>query len=137
VGLDHQSNGQADPLSRSWNRVFAEFVAERGDFAISFRPWYRIPESAAADNNPDITHYLGYGQFRVAFRGGRDEYTVMLRDNFNTGDNRGAIRLGWSFPLNQRLRGYVQFFDGYGESLIDYNVRVLRIGAGVMLSNWL
>ncbi|HYW03632.1 MAG TPA: phospholipase A [Gammaproteobacteria bacterium] len=137
AGLDHQSNGQANPLSRSWNRVFAEVVAQRGDFAFSFRPWYRIPAPAGSDDNPDITHYMGYAQFRVGFRHGRDEYTLMFRDNFNPRDNRGAIRLGWSFPLNERLRGYVQFFNGYGESLIDYNVRVMRIGAGVMLTNWL
>ncbi len=137
VALDHQSNGRADPLSRSWNRVYVQFIAERGDLALSFKPWYRIPERAANDNNPDITHYLGYGEVTAAFRRGRDQYRVMVRDNLNSGDNKGAIQLGWSYPLNDTLRGYIQFFDGYGESLIDYNVRVTRIGVGVMLNSWL
>lgn len=137
LGLDHQSNGQPDPLSRSWNRLYAEFIVERGGFAISFKPWYRLPEATGKDDNPDIAHYLGHGELRLAFKRGDNEYSMMLRNNLNINDNKGAIQLGWSFPLDNKLRGYVQVFHGYGESLIDYNVKVTRIGFGVMLTSWL
>jgi phospholipase A1 len=46
----HQSNGRGGSLSRSWNRLFANFVAERGNLALSLNPWYRIPEEDDDDN---------------------------------------------------------------------------------------
>src|SRR5690606_33975174 len=42
VGINHQSNGRADPLSRSWNRVMFNVGLDREDWAVTFRPWIRI-----------------------------------------------------------------------------------------------
>ena len=54
----------------------------------------------------------------------------------NTG--KGAVQLAWtSPPFLGPLRGYVQFFSGYGESLIDYNWKQTTIGAGIALSDGL
>ncbi len=52
-------------------------------------------------------------------------------------DNHGAVQLGYTFSLHNQLRGYVQVFSGYGESLIDYDHEVNSLGIGLMLSNWL
>lgn len=136
-GVLHQSNGRADPFSRSWDRIYAQFVLERGGFVVSVRPWYRIPEGRSSDDNPDITDYLGHGDIGLVWRKGENVYSIMLRNNFDIDDNRGAIQVDWSFDISDDIRGYVQIFDGYGESLIDYDRSITRIGIGIQLTGWL
>ena len=135
--LDHQSNGRSEPLSRSWNRVIGGTLLERGNLALWIRAWYRIPESADQDDNPDILDYMGHGDVVVAYKHGAQTYSLMLRNNLRKDNNRGAVQLDWSFPMTESLRGYVQYFNGYGESLIDYNHSSNRLGVGLMLTDWL
>jgi phospholipase A1 len=136
VGVNHQSNGQSDPLSRSWNRVFAEFGIERGNFALLVQPWYRINEPADRDDNPDITDYYGYGDITAIYKWHDHTFALMGRGNLHTGN--GAMQLTWSTPrLLGPLRAYVQLFSGYGESLVDYNWRQTTIGAGIALNDLL
>ncbi|PHS55379.1 MAG: phospholipase, partial [Alteromonas sp.] len=132
LGISHQSNGRSQPNSRSWNRIYADFIWENRGFVFSFKPWYRIAEDekedileANGDDNPDIYKYMGYFEFSGAYRFHDHEFSFMTRNNLNS-DNRGAIQLDWSFPLWGRVRGYAQYFNGYGESLIDYNADVER-----------
>ena len=51
---------------------------------------------------------------------------------------KGAVQLDWSRPtgFSPDLRWHIQYFDGYGESMLDYTRRVRRIGLGVMLNDW-
>jgi phospholipase A1 len=134
LGVIHQSNGRPEGLSRSWNRVYAQLGLERGNLAVLIRPWYRIPEDAETDDNPDIEDYLGHGDLQFVYRKGRNAYSLLLRNNFKSQENHGAMKLNWSFPLYGRLKGYVQYFDGYGESLIDYNHSQQSLGVGLSLT---
>jgi phospholipase A1 len=129
IGAVHQSNGESDPLSRSWNRIYADFGLERGNFSLMLKPWWRIPESASTDDNPDITKYIGRGELQGIYRFDKSLVSVTLRDNFRA-DNHGSMRIDYVFPIYKKLNGYVQFFSGYGESLIDYNFRQDTIGIG-------
>ncbi|MCX4186999.1 phospholipase A [Methylophaga sp. OBS4] len=137
TGFSHQSNGQSGTLSRSWNRVYADFVFEYDDLYFSFKPWWRVPEDSDNDDNPDIEDYMGNFELGALYKVGNNTFDVMLRNNLDFGDNRGAVQLGWSFPLTERVRGYVQWFNGYGESLIDYDAHSNSIGFGIQLSDWL
>jgi phospholipase A1 len=127
-GVVHQSNGQASTLSRSWNRYYAQLGVERGGWTASARLWKRINESAPDDNNPDIVSYMGHGDATITYRNNGNEYSALLRRNFSTG--RGAEQLSWAFPLAGHLKGYTQFFTGYGQSLIDYNYYQNSLGIG-------
>lgn len=136
VGAVHQSNGRSGSLSRSWNRLFVDFVFERENFYMSLKPWYRIPEDDDDDDNPDITDFMGYGEVRALYQLRDSLFGIMLRNNLRS-DNKGALQLDWSFPLTRNLRGYVQYFNGYGESLIDYDASINRIGVGFLITDWL
>ena len=122
VTLNHQSNGRSDPLSRSWNRVIFNLGFEKDNFALMLRPWYRVEENAKDDNNPDIKDYIGRGDLTAFYRKGDNEFSLMLRHSLKGGDrSNGAVQFDWAFPIKGKLRGHLQLFDGYGESLIDYN----------------
>lgn len=138
VGFVHQSNGQSRPLSRSWNRIYAQAAFELGDdFSLLLKPWYRIKESADSDDNPGINRYVGDFEAEASYRFGRQRLTLIGRSSWDA--KRGFAQLDWTFPLleKQKLKGYVQFTTGYGESLIDYNHRQNTIGIGVLLTDWL
>ncbi|WKE66236.1 phospholipase A [Gallaecimonas kandeliae] len=137
LGLIHQSNGRSDPYSRSWNRAYLDLIFEAGNAVFQVKPWYRIPEARSDDNNPDIEKYLGYGELTGVYVMGNTSLDFMLRNNLRSNGNKGALQLGFTFPLWGKLRGYVQYFNGYGESLIDYNHSTQSLGLGIMLTNWL
>lgn len=136
LGFVHQSNGQSNVLSRSWNRLYAQFGFEAGDrFNLLFKPWYRIEEDAEEDDNPDITDYLGDFELVASYRLGDHTLSALGRTGFDF--ERGFLQLGWAFPVYQNLRGYVQATTGFGESLIDYNHKQNTIGIGVLLTDWM
>ena len=135
--FNHQSNGRADPLSRSWNRIMLNVGFERDNFALMLRPWYRIEEDATDDNNPDIKNYMGRGDLTAFYRWNEHDFSLVMRHSLKGGDDsHGAAQFDWAFPISGKLRGYFQLFDGYGESLIDYNHRATYVGLGLSLINW-
>jgi phospholipase A1 len=147
TGLEHQSNGRTQYLSRSWNRAYFKLGYLKPDWAVALRPWYRFdedekvddgdpttPPPSQGDDNPDIEDYMGHYELQGVYTLNKVEFTAMTRYNFATG--YGSAEVGVSFPLYGKLKGYVQYFNGYGESLIDYNARMERLGVGILLTDW-
>ncbi|WP_148254331.1 phospholipase A [Aidingimonas lacisalsi] len=133
IAINHQSNGQSGDESRSWNRVYLDSVFQRGKWSVSVAPHWRVPESRSNDDNPDIEKYMGYGDVTVARRLNDDhEASLMVRGNPGAG-NMGA-QLDYSWPLFGNVRGHIQYYNGYGESLIDYDNRNHRLSLGFSLN---
>jgi phospholipase A1/A2 len=145
-GFNHQSNGRTTEASRSWNRLFGELQFDRGvtNWA-SLRFWQRLkedpkvsPSDSRGDDNPAITRYLGHFEARFGLvTASSHNLTLMARRSLRS-NGKGAVQLDWSGPLPESpsLRWHVHAFDGYGDSLIDYDNRIRRIGLGVMLNDW-
>jgi phospholipase A1/A2 len=136
LGLVHQSNGRSNPLSRSWNRATAALGLERENWTVTLRPWWRVLEFGE-DNNPDISDYMGRGDLEIIHVVDDSQFALMLRHSLRGGDRgHGAVQFDWAFPIAAPLRGHVQIFNGYGESLIDYNHRAWYAGVGLSLIEW-
>ena len=131
LGLVHQSNGQTSTLSRSWNRVYGELGMEHDNLAITARLWKRLDNGKSDNDNIDIVDYMGHGDLRLSYRNNGHEFSFTGRRNFST--SHGSVQAGWAFPLKTNLKGYLQVFSGYGQSLIDYNYSQKSIGAGFMV----
>lgn len=139
VSLDHQSNGRGDPLSRSWNRIIGSIGFDRGNWALVLRPWWRIPDNGSeGDDNPDIADYMGRGDATLVWHGDDgEEFSLLARHSLRTGDeSHGALQIDYSIPISGTLRGHLQIFRGYGESMIDYNHQATYVGLGVSLLEW-
>ena len=133
IAFNHQSNGRSDPLSRSWNRVYLESTFQSGDWALTLAPHWRVPESESDDDNPDIERFVGYGDIRLAKRlQNNHEFAGQLRGNPSTG-NYGT-QVDYSWPAFNGVRAHVQYYYGYGESMIDYDNRVHRLSLGFSLN---
>ena len=136
AGINHQSNGSGDPLSRSWNRVIFNVGFDREDWALMVRPWLRISDGNE-DDNPDMEDYMGRGDVTLTHLRGGHEFSLMARHTLRGGDrSRGALQFDWGFPIHRNFRGHLQVFDGYGESLIDYNHKATYVGLGISLLEW-
>jgi phospholipase A1 len=140
LGFNHQSNGQSNEFSRSWNRLFASALFSDKSSFYYLKTWYRIPEdekatrtSAEGDDNPDITRFLGNMELGFGTIVGDFNIVSLLRNNLRTSENKGSFELNISYPITDRYDLLFQYFNGYGDSLIDYNRHQQRVGLGIQL----
>lgn len=141
VGLEHQSNGHRLPESRSWNRVYIQGGWEwNNSTSILARGWWRIPENALKDDNPDISDYIGRAEIVARWEATDKSQAInlLVRDNLRFPKNRGFAQLDWALPvaLGNAARLHAQLTSGYGESLIDYNHKQTTFGVGFSFREW-
>lgn len=140
AGLKHESNGQSAPDSRSVNIVYARpifmFEGEDGWF-VSVAPsvWGYVFD---LDDNPDIENYRGYGDLRiVAGRAGGLQLAATGR--LGEGGGQGSVLVDLTYPIRAFTFGNidayldVQYFSGYGESLLNYNQNTEALRFGISL----
>ena len=140
IGIAHQSNGQSNPLSRSWNRWYLMTGAELGNrWQLHLKAWQRMKESALEDDNPHIQDYIGRGEVKLGWNVNEQNY-LGLTARGSLGQGKGSGRIEWLRTLGEgwnggksNLRLHVQLFSGYGDSLIDYNNKRTVLSVGLSL----
>lgn len=131
LGYIHQSNGQIQELSRSWDRLQTRLAFVYGRMILALQLWYRLPEREAVDDNPDLYKYMGYGQLTTMFKFEKSNIGLLYRP----GERYHSVELQYSYPMIEGIRFFMKASYGYGTNLIDYNHRSERIGIGVSLAN--
>jgi len=131
-GLLHESNGRDGSKSRSWNRAYVQGDLVYGDLTISPRVWSVIGEK---NDNKEILNYIGHGDLRLSYKLNDQIFSLMLRNNLHFDKtNKGAAELSYMFPIfSSGVYGYLQYFTGYGESLIDYDRHTDKVGLGFVI----
>lgn len=146
LGLNHQSNGQSLPLSRSWNRVYLMGAVEKelgGDASLNLqaRLWQRLSEPSGGDDNPGISDFIGRAELAGHWQINKVHSLGMTLRHSLQSAARGSVKLEWmkastAIADSASLRYHVQLFSGYGDSLIDYNRRRNVLSVGLSLADW-
>ncbi len=136
-GVVHQSNGRGGDLERSWNRAYTDIQFSGVNWLVSIKPWVLIFKGSSSDlHNPDIARYLGHERILFVYKLPKDiELSFNVRNLERS--KYTTLTSALSFPIFGKLSGYVQFFSGYGQSLIEYDHHTNSIGVGIALHNWL
>ena len=134
----HQSNGRGGDLERSWDRTSADLLFERleenGDgWTADLRAWGVWRDPAYRRYNPDLARYLGYVRPSATYKRGPWEFSLVVRNQFESGFRRGSVETSVSHYFGSNWSVYAQYFNGYGQSLIEYNHATNALGAGFAL----
>lgn len=132
--FEHESNGKDGDASRSWNKVsFGSYLTLNDRMTFQTKLWIPIVDGA---NNKDIVHYSGWGLMAFDFSSPRKKYNIGCVVTKRGGANLNAnIELNFSIRLfsddNQYL--FLQYYNGYGESMLDYKQYRQRIRLGFVI----
>jgi len=131
ISLAHQSNGRGGDEERSWNYASSSVFFQTGLLFTELRLWYRFHD--VIEYNEDLVDYMGYGHIRFLLPYKKHLAKLLLRNNF---DGKYAVEFSYTHPFlhSRDLFLYVKAFSGYGESLIDYDNRVDKVGIGFSIS---
>jgi phospholipase A1/A2 len=136
AGYKHESNGRGGLDSRSMNTVFVRSALALGDL----EGWRVILEPRVfkyisdMDDNPDMKRYPGYGEMRVIV-GKNDDFELVAAGRLGSDRRRPTIQLDLTLPLRIKFGDFasyalIQYFHGYGESLLNYQQETESIRAG-------
>ncbi len=142
AGVGHESNGKEGEESRSFNMLYARPTLTLGD-PDGLRAYVAplVHNYIADDDNPQLADYRGYVDwlFGAGSKGGLDFWAVVRK---GARSDYGSIELNASYPLSKLSGGdltgwlMLQYFNGYGESLLDYDRKLdsqLRLGIAIAL----
>ena len=138
TGVEHKSNGKGGADSRSLNDGFIEPQLNYrldGGSTLTFSP--RIKAYFGTKQNPDYADYTGHVDWKLRWA---QDNGLVLTGLYRQGSQGHAAQIEAAWPLRRtflNMNGYlhVQYFNGYGETLLGYNQKSgsqIRIGLSLV-----
>jgi len=140
AGLRHESNGRDGLSSRSVNILYFRPAVAFGrldGWNLELAPRFYTYVSDVS-NNPDIAGYRGYSEITAIF-GKNDRAALSLTGRLGRAGHKGSLQADLTIPVRfDRLFDFatyvlIQYWNGYGESLRDYNQQSSTIRVGFSL----
>lgn len=130
--IEHESNGRDSIWSRSWNRVaLAANVFVTKNLMVHAKLWAPIVDG---ENNKDIVDYCGWSQFGLqAISDNRRlsaGITIVPRSLFNS---NVIIDVAYRIFRRENQFLFMQFYNGYGEGLLDYKKHHSQLRIGLLI----
>lgn len=131
--VEHESNGRDGEASRSWNRIsmYGSTMIDEW-LMVHAKVWIPIIDSG---NNRDILKYAGIFQGGMVVTTPDKEWswglTWVKRQGFNLNFNT-IFEMSWRVSDKMNLNLFLQYYNGYGENLIDYNQFHNRVRVGIV-----
>ena len=131
--LEHMSNGRDSIQSRSWNRVsLGATIMIDEQLTVDGKIWVPIVDG---ENNRDIK-YVGIFQSGVTFMTHNRKFGASVhlvkRGNWKL-DFNTTIDLFWRPWDRANQYFFLQWYNGYGETLLDYNQFHNRLRVGIVI----
>ena len=132
--IEHESNGRDGTASRSWNKIsWAGEAYISPSLMAHAKFWIPIVDGKY---NRDILKYMGISQAGFQARSMDDKWvldaTLVKRQGWNLNFNT-IIQLGYRINHNSNQFIMLQYYNGYGESMLDYNLYHSRIRFGLLI----
>lgn len=132
--IEHESNGRDSIFSRSWNRVSIGCdLALTGNTLIHAKLWIPIVDG---EHNKDLLRYVGIGQVGIEVssndRRWRGTFLIVKRKTWKPDFNILA-EVSWQFSRKTDWSLFAQYYNGYGEGLLNYNKFSSYLRAGIVI----
>lgn len=131
--VEHESNGKDGDASRSWNKISLYGVFKFTPHWTFFtKLWIPIIDG---ENNKDLTSYKGYGISALNYKQ-KEKFNISLVLNHRAGGAFNAnITINAAYRLFKKENQYLffEFYNGYGENLLDYKVFHQRFRLGFVI----
>ncbi|MBR0493269.1 MAG: phospholipase A [Muribaculaceae bacterium] len=132
--IEHESNGRDGTASRSWNKIsWAGEAYVSPNLMAHAKFWIPIIDG---QYNKDILNYMGISQAGFQAKSSDDKWvldmTLVKRKGWNLNFNT-IVQLGYRINHNSNQFIMLQYYNGYGESMLDYNQYHSRIRFGLLI----